>query len=97
VNELQPAHGIYATIAVVDGVHHPSVTSIGVRPMFADGRVVIEVHLLDGAQDLYGRSIRLALVQWLREEQMFETIDALRAQIAADCAQAASLFEQMAL
>jgi len=97
VNELIPAHGIYATIAVVDGVHHPSVTSIGVRPMFADGRVVIEVHLLDGAQDLYGRSIRLALVQWLREEQMFETIEALRAQIAADCAQAASLFEQMAL
>jgi riboflavin kinase/FMN adenylyltransferase len=96
-NELRPAHGIYATIAVVDGVHHPSVTSIGVRPMFADGRVFIEVHLLDGAQDLYGRSIRLALVQWLREEQMFETVDALRTQIAADCAQAASLFEQMAL
>jgi riboflavin kinase/FMN adenylyltransferase len=96
-NELLPAYGIYATIAVVDGAHHPSVTSIGVRPMFADGRVVIEVHLLDGPRDLYGRSIRLALVQWLREEQMFDTVDALRAQIADDCARAASLFEQMAL
>jgi riboflavin kinase/FMN adenylyltransferase len=96
-NELLPAYGIYASIAVVDGVHHPSVTSIGVRPMFADGRVVIEVHLLDGSYELYGRSMRLALVQWLREEQAFESVDGLRAQIAADCARAASLFEQMAL
>jgi len=96
-NELLPAFGIYATIAVIDGVHHPSVTSIGIRPMFADGRVVVEVHLLDGAHELYDRSIRLALVQWLRKEQSFDSIDALRAQIAADCAQATSLFEQMAL
>jgi riboflavin kinase/FMN adenylyltransferase len=96
-NELLPAHGIYATIAVIDGVHHPSVTSIGVRPTFAEGPVVIEVHLLDGTYDLYGRSMRLALVQWLREEQKFDTVDALRAQIAADCGRATQLFEQMAL
>ncbi len=96
-NELLPAYGIYASIAVIDGVHHPSVTSIGVRPMFADGRVVIEVHLLDGSYDLYGRRMRLALVQWLREEQSFESVDGLRAQMAADCARAVTLFEQMAL
>jgi riboflavin kinase/FMN adenylyltransferase len=65
--------------------------------MFADGRVVIEVHLLDGSYDLYGRRMRLALVQWLREEQSFDSVEGLRAQIAADCAQAARLFEQMAL
>ena len=61
------------------------------------GAVAVEVHLLDGAHELYDRSIRLALVQWLRKEQEFDSIDALRAQIAVDCAQATSLFEQMAL
>ena len=97
VNELLPAYGIYATIAVIDGVHHPSVTSIGVRPTIGDGRVTIEAHLLDGGADVYGKPIRLALIQRLREERKFDSLDALRAHIAVDCDQARALFEQMAL
>ena len=96
-NELLPAFGIYATIAVIDGVHHPSVTSVGVRPTIGDGRVTVEAHLLDGDRDLYGRTLRLALVQWLREERKFEDLDALRTQIAEDAALARALFERMAL
>jgi riboflavin kinase/FMN adenylyltransferase len=96
-NELLPAFGIYATIAVIDGVHHPSVTSVGVRPTIGDGRVTVEAHLLDGDRDLYGRTLRLALVQWLREERKFEDLDALRTQIADDAALARALFERMAL
>jgi riboflavin kinase/FMN adenylyltransferase len=96
-NELLPSYGIYATLAVIDGVHHPSVTSIGVRPTVGDGRVTIEAYLLDGNRDLYGRRVRLALVQWLREERKFDDWTALTAQIAADADAARALFKRMEL
>jgi len=96
-NELLPADGIYATIATVDSIQHPSVTSVGIRPTIGDGKFTTETFLLDGSHELYGRSLRLSFVQWLREELKFDTLDALRAQIAADCARAQDLFAQMAL
>jgi riboflavin kinase/FMN adenylyltransferase len=96
-NELLPAFGIYATMAVIDGVHHPSVTSVGIRPTVGDGRVTIEAHLLDGDRDLYGRRVRLALVQWLREERKFDDWAALTAQIALDAEAARDLFRRMEL
>ena len=51
---LLPAYGIYATRAAVDGVWHPAVTSVGVRPTIGDSRLTVETHLLDGTHDLYG-------------------------------------------
>jgi riboflavin kinase/FMN adenylyltransferase len=96
-NELLPAYGIYATLAIIDGVHHPSVTSIGVRPTIGDGRLTIEAHLLDGPRDLYGKKLRLAMVQWLREERKFDDLETLSAQIAADADTARALFARMAL
>jgi riboflavin kinase/FMN adenylyltransferase len=96
-NELLPAYGIYASIAILDRIQHPAVTSIGVRPAVGGGPVTIETHLLDGDVDLYGRPMRLALVRWLREERMFDDLDALSRQIAADCADARALFREMEL
>lgn len=94
-NELLPAHGIYATVAEIDGRHHPSVTSIGVRPTVGGGPVTIETHLLDGPHELYGRHVRLHLVKWLRDEVRFPDLDALRDQIERDCRAAAALFARM--
>lgn len=97
-NELLPAYGIYATIAILDGIHHPSVTSVGVRPTIGDdGPVTVEAHLLDGSVDLYGARLRLAFVQWLREERKFDGLEPLRVQIGQDCAAAAALFRQIAV
>jgi riboflavin kinase/FMN adenylyltransferase len=90
-NPLLPAYGIYATVAVVDGVQHPSVTSVGVRPTIGDDRVTVETYLLDGPRDLYGTRLRLAFVKWLREERRFEGLEPLTAQIALDCADARRL------
>jgi riboflavin kinase/FMN adenylyltransferase len=84
-NELVPAHGIYATLATVDDVAHQSATSVGIRPTFDEGRMVIEAHLLDGGRDLYGARMRLAFVHRLRDERAFDSIPALQAQIALDC------------
>ena len=96
-NELLPRYGIYATIAIVDGQAHRAASSVGVRPTIGDGRVTIEAHLLDGAHDLYGKQIRLAFVKWLREERAFESLDALKAQIALDCAAANEVFARTGL
>lgn len=98
-NELVPPQGVYATSTQIDGVFHPSVTNIGTRPTFADAdtRVIVETHLLDFDAELYGRRLRIGFVQRLRDERRFENIDALLAQIAADCDQARTLFDSMSL
>jgi riboflavin kinase/FMN adenylyltransferase len=97
-NECVPAHGIYATLAIIDGVHHRAVTSIGVRPTVSDEtRVTVETFVLDGEHELYGRTMRLAFIQWLRPELKFDTLDQLRTAIADDCAQARALFDRLAL
>jgi len=86
-NELLPAYGIYATVAIIDGVQHAAVTSVGVRPtIHEDAPPTVETYLLDVSMDLYDRPMRLAFVQWLRPEEKFDTRDALAAQIARDSA-----------
>ena len=84
-----PAIGIYATVALVGGVYHPAVTSIGVRPTVVEaGPVTVETFLLDGEHDLYGKRLRLAFVKWIRAEARFDDLSALKAQMAMDCAKA---------
>jgi riboflavin kinase/FMN adenylyltransferase len=97
-NDLLPALGIYATVAIVGDASYPAVTSIGVRPTVTDsGRVTIETHLLAGGRDLYGQRLRLAFVKWLRGEERFDGLAPLKAQIARDCADAQALFAGMSL
>ena len=60
-------------------------------------KLTIETHVLDGACDLYDKRLRVAFVRWLRDERRFDSLEALRAQIAEDCASASALFRQMAL
>jgi len=92
---LLPAFGIYVTVATIDGVTHPSVTSVGLRPTIGDGRLVVEAHLLDGSRDLYGARVRLGFVARLREERKFDGLDALRVQIAADCDEARGILARI--
>ncbi len=96
-NELVPANGIYATMVALGETWHRAVTSIGVRPTIGDGQFTIETHILDGTYDLYDRPLRVAFVQYLRPEAQFDGLDALKAQIARDCADASQLFARMAL
>jgi riboflavin kinase/FMN adenylyltransferase len=96
-NELLPANGIYVTVAIVDGVQHPAVTSVGTRPTIGDGGFAVETHLLDGPRDLYDRLIGVAFIRWIRPEQRFDGLDALTAAMAEDASHAKALFAQMAL
>ena len=97
-NELLPPAGVYATLVTIDGVVHPSITNVGMRPTFGDvDRLTIETHLFDFARDIYGQRLRLSFVQRLRDERAFPDVDALRAQIEADCRSAQRLFGRISL
>ncbi len=85
---LQPAFGIYAAQALVDGRWRDAAVSLGVRPTVADRGVLLEAHLLDFAGDLYGKTLRIRLIDYLRPEAKFADLDALKRQIAEDCRQA---------
>jgi riboflavin kinase/FMN adenylyltransferase len=97
-NEVLPPNGVYATLLMLDGVIHPAVTNVGVRPTFGDAYgVVIETHVLDLDGDLYGRRVRLAFVQRMRDERAFAGPAALREQIEIDCRHARALFDRLSL
>lgn len=97
-NELIPPHGVYATAITVDGAVLPSVTNIGQRPTFgAELATSIETHLIDRTMDLYGKRVRLAFVQRLRDERKFADMAALQEQIAADVRRAARLFDRLSV
>jgi riboflavin kinase/FMN adenylyltransferase len=83
---LQPAFGIYAVRARThDGMTHDGVASFGLRPMFQLPAPLMEVHLFDFSGDIYGEVLGVELIAYLRGEETFAVLDALKAQIAADC------------
>lgn len=81
---LIPKFGVYATKVTVDGKTYPAVTNIGTRPTVNGQGVNAECHLLDFTGDLYGKEITVAFYDFLRPEQKFDSLEALKAQIAAD-------------
>jgi riboflavin kinase/FMN adenylyltransferase len=86
-----PANGVYATWVVHGGNRLPSVTSVGVRPTFADGNppaVTVETHLLDFDGDLYGTTLDVEFVRRLREERKYPDRDSLTRQMTEDVEQA---------
>jgi riboflavin kinase/FMN adenylyltransferase len=90
---LEPARGVYAvTVRLPDGRAVKGVANIGRRPTVNAGpESRLEVHLFDFDGDLYGQEIAVALHAFLRPEQKFAGLDALKAQIALDAAEARRL------
>jgi riboflavin kinase / FMN adenylyltransferase len=87
-------HGIYAVRVGIGGKLHDGVANFGTRPMFDDGAPLLEVFLFDFNGDLYGRTLDVAFIGWIRHEQKFESVEALKRQIAADAAQARDVLER---
>ena len=96
--ELTIAPGIYAvTLGVEGGPAMPAVASLGTNPTFVDaGRLVLEVHVLDWNGDLYGRRVRTTFIARLRDEQRFDSVEALVAQIQRDLSEARTLLTRRA-
>src|SRR5262249_56584787 len=70
-------HGIYAVRVDAGGHRYDGVASFGRRPMFDVGTVLLEVFLFDFSGDLYGQTIDVAFIEWIRPELKFETIEEL--------------------
>ena len=83
---LVPSHGVYVTRATLpEGASYAAVTTVGTRPTVNNGTdITVEACLLDFEGDLYGKTLRLEFFEHLRDEVRFDSLDALKAQIAAD-------------
>jgi riboflavin kinase/FMN adenylyltransferase len=89
----RPAHGIYAVrVRLDDGSEHSGVASFGVRPTFEGREEVLETYIFDWDGDLYGRTIAVDLIAWIRPEAKFDSIDALVERMRDDEAEARRLF-----
>lgn len=84
-----PRFGVYAVkVDVLDGPYagaYNGAASIGVRPMFGENMPNCETFLFDFKGDLYGATLSVALVDYLRPELKFDSLEALIVQMAADC------------
>jgi riboflavin kinase/FMN adenylyltransferase len=88
-NYLRPRFGIYAVRARLDdGRVLEGAANLGVRPTFDPPRELLEPYFFDFDGDLYGRTIEVALVSFLRPEARYDGLEPLKAQMAADCAEA---------
>jgi riboflavin kinase / FMN adenylyltransferase len=81
-----PKAGVYAVAVSVTGSEraYGGMMNIGVRPTFGGGELRAEVHLFDFEGDLYGASVRVEMVERVRDERRFESVDALREQLSKD-------------
>lgn len=98
---LRPAFGVYAVRVSGDGADDPfdgrtidGVANIGLRPTVGTPEPRLEAHLFDIDADLYGRHVRVSLVNFIRPEKKFSGLDALKAQIAEDAARARAILAE---
>ncbi|MFB6272489.1 MAG: bifunctional riboflavin kinase/FAD synthetase [Salinibacter sp.] len=83
--KLVPKRGVYATtVELPDGQRRGGMMNIGRRPTFDEMDVTVEVHLLDFEGDLYGKRLSVQFLQRLRDEQKFDSPEALAAQLSED-------------
>jgi len=82
--ELLPKPGVYASMAVLKGARYKSITNIGFRPTFGDNNLLIETHLFDFSETVYGEEINVEFFERLRDEKKFESVDDLISQIKMD-------------
>jgi riboflavin kinase / FMN adenylyltransferase len=99
---LRPAFGVYAVRVSGDGPDDPlggrtvdGVANIGLRPTVGTPEPRLEAHLFDTDTDLYGRHLRVSLIEFIRPEKKFVGLDALKAQIAADAAKAREILADL--
>lgn len=90
---LVPKFGVYACKVHMDGRAYMAVTNVGTRPTVDGVGITAEAHILDFDGDLYDREITLAFCNFLRPEKKFDSLEALKAQIAEDIGKTRSVFK----
>jgi riboflavin kinase/FMN adenylyltransferase len=93
-NFVIPKKGVYASVTVVDSTEYPSVTNIGLRPSFENEDLRSETCILGFSGDLYGKDIEVRLLQYLRGEMKFDSMEALGAQIKSDAEASKEIYKR---
>jgi len=89
--KIVPATGVYAVRVMVDKHLYHGMMNIGHRPTFDGSQQTLETHVFHLSEDLYGRQMTICFIDRLREEQRFESADALKRQLLLDARQAEEL------
>ena len=95
LGQALPADGVYATWAYIDDKAHQSMTNIGKRPTFGSSERAVEVYVLDYHSKLYGRELKIDIVERLRDEKQFDTVEELKKQIIEDVKQGKAILKQV--
>lgn len=82
---IEPRRGVYAVEASIDGMAMPAVANFGRKPTVGADAPLLETHIFNFDGDLYGKVIEVAFIDFIRDERKFDGLEALKAQIAADC------------
>ena len=83
-DDLAIENGVYSSRVFVDGEEYVAMTNVGVRPSVDGTRRLLETHLFGFKGLLYGLKLRVELIDKIRDEQKFDSVEALRAQIEKD-------------
>jgi riboflavin kinase/FMN adenylyltransferase len=96
-NELFPPNGVYAARAWFNGREYGGIVNIGVRPTIENeaGERLLELHLFDFEQEIYGQDVEVAFLEYLRPEQKFKDLDELKAQIRRDAEKARNFYNSL--
>ena len=97
VDKLVPSCGVYITSTEHNGIRYKSVTSIGNNPTVKKYLRSIETHILDFSRDIYAQQIKVYFHKKIREQQKFDTIEALKIQISHDINMAKDFFDHYSL
>lgn len=84
---LKPKFGVYSSVVTVEGKSYRGITNIGMRPTFKTEQVGSETYIKDFSSDIYGKSVRIELTDFIRAEMKFETLEALKSAIENDVKQ----------
>ncbi len=87
-DQLVPPDGVYAGRSTIDGRSYAAAVSIGTMPTFGEHQRQVEAHLIGFNGDLYGQAIEVELIDWIREQWKFASVEALKVQLQRDIAYA---------
>lgn len=82
--KLIPKNGVYIVESEIDNKRVFGIMNIGIKPTIGENKLSIEVHFLDFNADLYDKKIKVSLLEYIREEQKFDSFEMLKKQIEAD-------------
>ena len=76
--------GVYRSTVMIDGVEYRAMSNVGIRPSVGGKEVLLETHIIDFKGDLYGRRLRVTLIERIRDEKRFASISDLKEQLQRD-------------